>query len=410
MKIRKLICTAIAAGVLMVSNVMPAMASVWGTVTDNGVNLRTGASVESDIATVLNKDTNITVIDRMDSWYVLSTANYGTAYIHSDYFKIIQADAKVTGDNVNVRSSGEIAENVIGRVNLDDSVTVVGHVGDWYKIIYNGGTAFVAKEFVSGDMLEYIKAADKSGTAVEIYITDYEEAYEDPFKDCRSALVCAETGLNLRQSPAADGDVVKIIPNGSTIYVVGVNAEGWAEVKCVSGAKGYVSSAYLKIEGDENIPYILESEASEYVAETEDFDFDSEEAVSDGSLASRIIEYAKRFIGTPYVWGGTDLEKGVDCSGYIYSVLKDFGISVDRTSRQMSSNGFYVSKDELRPGDLVFFDSDGVNDGQVSHVGMYIGDGKYIHSSSGKAYSVTITGLAEDYSSRTYVTARRVFE
>ena len=127
------------------------------------------------------------------------------------------------------------------------------------------------------------------------------------------------------------------------------------------------------------------------------------------SLAQEIVDFAKQYIGTSYQWGGTNLKSGVDCSGFVYSVMKNFGISLSRSSASMAaSNGSPVSKSDLQMGDLVFFDTSGANDGNISHVGIYIGNGKYIHSSSGAAWGVTISSLGDAYSARTYVTARRV--
>ena len=121
-----------------------------------------------------------------------------------------------------------------------------------------------------------------------------------------------------------------------------------------------------------------------------------------------MVEYSKQYIGTPYVWGGTDLTAGVDCSGFIYSVYKHFGITLNRTSRDMYTQGTPVSKTELVPGDLLFFNTGG--DSVISHVGMYIGEGQYIHSTNGAGNGVTISSLSDNYSTTTYVGAKRILE
>ena len=94
------------------------------------------------------------------------------------------------------------------------------------------------------------------------------------------------------------------------------------------------------------------------------------------STGEKVVAYAKKFIGTPYVSGGNSLTKGVDCSGFTQQVYKNFGVSLQRTSRsQYASNGYAVSKSNLKPGDLVFYGYS-----SVSHVAIYVGNGQIIHS------------------------------
>lgn len=103
--------------------------------------------------------------------------------------------------------------------------------------------------------------------------------------------------------------------------------------------------------------------------------------VSSGASDSSIVSAAKNYIGTPYVWGGESAaEGGMDCSGFVYNALKDAGYDVGRTTAQgYRSYGSAVSKEEMQPGDLVFFGKDG----NASHIGIYIGNGQMIHSSGG---------------------------
>ena len=123
-------------------------------------------------------------------------------------------------------------------------------------------------------------------------------------------------------------------------------------------------------------------------------------------LGEEIVEYGKLFIGTPYVWGGNDLKTGVDCSGLTKKVFEGFDINISRLSYTQVNDGKVVDKSELRPGDLVFFDTNGINTGHISHVGIYAGDGLFLHADCTKG--VTLSSLSNAYYQRNYVTGSRI--
>ena len=123
-------------------------------------------------------------------------------------------------------------------------------------------------------------------------------------------------------------------------------------------------------------------------------------------LGEEIVEYGKLFIGTPYVWGGNDIRNGVDCSGLTKKVFEGFDINISRLSYTQVNDGRKVSKSELRPGDLVFFDTSGKNNGNISHVGIYAGNDLFLHADCTKG--VTISSLSNAYYARNYVTGSRI--
>ena len=125
------------------------------------------------------------------------------------------------------------------------------------------------------------------------------------------------------------------------------------------------------------------------------------------SLSLSIIDFAKRMIGVDYVWGGTT-PKGFDCSGFVSYVFKNFGIKLNRTSVSQAQQGTKVKKENLMPGDLVFFDTNGGHN-RINHVGMYIGGGKFIQSSS-ESSGVVISDITGGFYANTYMTARRVLD
>lgn len=124
--------------------------------------------------------------------------------------------------------------------------------------------------------------------------------------------------------------------------------------------------------------------------------------LAEKSASSELTDLVNEVIGTPYKWGGTTV-KGFDCSGFILHIFNQFDVNLPRTSTSQAEVGNKVDKEELREGDLVFFNTSGRG---ISHAGIYIGEGKFAHSSSSKG--VTISKLSDDYYEKRYVTARRV--
>ncbi|WP_163191778.1 C40 family peptidase [Clostridium thermarum] len=129
--------------------------------------------------------------------------------------------------------------------------------------------------------------------------------------------------------------------------------------------------------------------------------FSGGSTIASGST-SKLVQYAFNFLGRPYVYGANG-PKAFDCSGFSSYVYRQFGVSLPRTAAGQSGVGAAISKSNLRTGDLVFFNTAGY----VSHVGIYIGDGQFIHASSGSK-CVTVSELSSSYYTRTYVGARRI--
>ena len=124
------------------------------------------------------------------------------------------------------------------------------------------------------------------------------------------------------------------------------------------------------------------------------------------SLRKKIVNTAGRFIGTPYRWGGQSIKKGFDCSGLTMTVYRLNGLDLPRNSRAQFRAGKPIARSALQAGDLVFFATDGRK--RVSHVGIYCGDGRFIHA-PGKGKKIRFSNLSNNYYSRRYMGARRYF-
>ena len=129
-------------------------------------------------------------------------------------------------------------------------------------------------------------------------------------------------------------------------------------------------------------------------------------ATDAAKLRQEVASYALNFVGNPYVWGGTSLTKGADCSGFVQSIYKQFGYTIPRVSRDQAKSAGYCdvkpNEEHLLPGDLIFYTN---SRGVVDHVAMYIGNGKVVHAANKKAGIVVAS-----YQHRTPYKARRVIE
>lgn len=170
------------------------------------------------------------------------------------------------------------------------------------------------------------------------------------------------------------GEWTKVESGNVTGYVysryitVGNEAQKKAEELVQNNDTGNVEDAFTYAESREEEAARLQKEQEEQKAQ----------AAGNGQA---IVDYACQFIGNPYVWGGTSLTNGADCSGFVQSVYKNFGYSLPRTCTPQSNAGTAVSLAALAPGDLVFYDH---GTGSCEHVGIYIGNGQIVHASSSR--------------------------
>ena len=214
----------------------------------------------------------------------------------------------------------------------------------------------------------------------------------------------------VRKGPSTDTKAIDSLEKNDEVKIVGQTGK-WYKID-LKGKEGYVSAKYIS---DTKLPETtsrggntLKNEATkkEETPKQEQTPVESAPAQPETSATgTAIVEFAKKYLGYKYVSGGASPEKGFDCSGFTSYVYKQFGASLYRTSKDQIKNGVAIDQNNLQPGDLVIFNNEANT--AIGHVGIYIGDGNFIHASNPKD-GVKITTLLSGYYKIRYVGARRV--
>ncbi len=296
-------------------------------------------------------------------------------------------------DYVNVRSEPSTNGEKLGKIYNNCAATILdtveGEGGSWYHIKSGSVTGYIKSEyFITGE------AAEKK--ALEIG---------------RMFGRVNAGGLRLRSEPNTESEIITSLWEGE-IYTVLSSGDDFAQItlgKDDDGneVSGYVKSEYIDtyidfdtaISKEEEEAAIAEAKRREEEAKRLEEEARAKKAAeAEQSKRNAIVAYAKQFIGNPYVWGGTSLTKGADCSGFVKSVYAHFGISLTRTSASQAGCGTPIAISKLKTGDLVFY----ARGSRIYHVAIYIGNGKIIHAiDENRGIGITSMYFATPYSAVT---------
>ena len=306
-------------------------------------------------AVELNGGNTVTAIDDTEE---LLTAGAGNLFLSSltkvEYLEIARnAEGALWGythlgicnveeNNLNIRQEPDESGKLVGKLPKNAACEIISSENGWAHI-------------TSGKVEGYVKE--------EYLLTGFEAKKKG--EELASALAVATAdGLNIREYPSMDAEVVTQVAAGEALDIVEIQDDGWIRVY-LDDEEVYVSSDYVEVKSD------LETA----ITMTELL---YGQGVSD--VRVDICQYAKQFLGNPYVWGGTSLTNGADCSGFVLCVFAKYGVSLPHSSRAQANMGTNINASELQPGDLVFY----AKGGTVNHVALYIGGGQVIHASSPK--------------------------
>ena len=248
----------------------------------------------------------------------------------------------VESGNLNVRENPSTDGKLVGKMPKDSACEVLETLDGWARIQSGEVEGYVSMDFLLTGADAYLKAAEL----------------------VRTVAISNGDGLNVRDGASMDSAILTQIPKGEELEFVEF-VDGWVKV-FIDDEEAYISADYVTVE----------EKLSTAITMTELL---YGQGVSD--VRVELVEYAKQFLGNPYVWGGTSLTKGTDCSGFTLSVFKKFGVKLSHHAATQAKEGTKISASDLQPGDLVFYAD---SRGNINHVALYIGGGQVIHASSAR--------------------------
>ena len=322
---------------------------------DSYLNIRTEANEDSEVVGKFYNGNVGTVVEKGDDWSLVASGNaYG--YVKNE-FLLFGSDAenyienncdqivKVNAETVNVRAAESTDSEVLSQKDEGEALTILGKNDGWYEVaVTDDQTGYVSSDYVYVDYVYETAVTIEEERAVQ-------EAAEEQLRQQEQEAQAAE-------APVAETSEAAQPSNDQTVE---------------SQAQSTNTQETVKETKKETKKETVES--TDIVVKKETTSTETVKQESSSTSGQAVADYAVQFVGNPYVYGGTSLTDGADCSGFVQSVYAHFGYSLSRTAASQAGDGTPVSTDNLQPGDLLFYHGYG-------HVAIYIGGGQVVHASN----------------------------
>ena len=333
------------------------------------INIRQNPDTDSEVVAKIYNHGAAEIEEQDGDWYKIRSGN-AEGYVKAEYFATgAEAEtiaeqaayrvAEVYPDQLNVRTEPSEDSDVVTTASKDQELEVVAWDGDWMKVALGDDVYGYINAYYVGYNVYYPQAETLEEEQARLAA---EQQAAESWDDSEVETRAEETGYEETEAP-------------------GYEEPGYEETE----APGYEEPGNEETEAPSyEEPGYEETEAPSYeepgYEETEAPGYEETEAPSTSGTGQQIADYAVQFVGNPYVWGGTSLTNGADCSGFTLSVFANFGIGLSRTAESQSYGGTSVDFGSLQPGDLLFYNSTG----SIDHVAIYIGGGQIVHAANSR--------------------------
>ena len=377
------------------------------------INIRESASTDSAVTAKIYNNGSATIEEQDGDWYKIRSGN-AEGYVMAEYFVTGEAAdavaqkaaynvAMVHPTDLNIRSDANEDSEVLATAHEKDELEVVAWDGDWMKVALGGDvygyvnayyvdykTYYPTAETIEEEQAR-LSAEQEAAEAADYEVSDDtaetlpEETYEEPTVDDSSDTEEASypddsDETTWTEAPATDETVWTEAPAETEApYTEAPETEApyteAPETEAPYTEAPETEAPYTEAPETE-APYTEAPETEAPYTEAPET-----EAPSTSGVGQQIADFAVQYVGNPYVWGGTSLTEGADCSGLVQTVFANFGLYLSRTAESQSYGGTSISLDNLQPGDLLFYNSTG----SIDHVAIYIGGGQIVHAANSRS-------------------------
>ena len=372
------------------------------------INIRESASTDSAVTAKIYNNGSATIEEQDGDWYKIRSGN-AEGYVKAEYFVTGEAAdavaqkaaynvAMVHPTDLNIRSDANEDSEVLATAHEKDELEVVAWDGDWMKVALGGDiygyvdykTYYPTAETIEEEQAR-LSAEQEAAEAADYEVSDDtaetlpEETYEEPTVDDSSDTEEASypddsDETTWTEAPATDETVWTEAPAETEAPYTEA-----PETEAPYTEAPETEAPYTEAPETE-APYTEAPETEAPYTEAPDTEAPyteapETEAPSTSGVGQQIADFAVQYVGNPYVWGGTSLTEGADCSGFVQTVFANFGLYLSRTAESQSYGGTSISLDNLQPGDLLFYNSTG----SIDHVAIYIGGGQIVHAANSRS-------------------------
>lgn len=426
-KMEKISITTIAGLAILGTTVFGTTGKVYNT--SQGLVLRAEAStIGAPLATVAN-DAEVEIIENLGEWYKVN-ANGKEGYLFAEYVQLqeepqmpqtpeetIDTETPENNDNKKTKNATKvyimpvITSSTIGEIPIDVEVKTEKTLNNWSYISYENIKGWVRTHNINEEAVQTPEVTPEEESPAEKQPeTQPETQPEEPTKPEENANLSFTKGyinsssVNVRKEPNTSSDIVTTLILNTGVSIIG-QTEEWYKVTYGD----YIGYIYKPLISETPTATSRGNEVRTPEEQNEQANsntqVDQEQTAYNPTAGEKIVSFAKQYLGYSYVWGGTTPSGGFDCSGFVYYVFNSCGYNLSRSCTVQANSGTAISKAALQPGDIVFFNN--TSNGSIAHVGIYIGDGRFIHAANSRRGVVTDT-INSGYYNTYYYSARRI--